>query len=144
MEHIMPVGRVAHTGTFVGQLLPVLATSAFLDVISEPDFYPALLANCDYLYAGIRNCLARRGVKGRVQALGARFTILFGVEEEPVSYPDVARRDVAFAHRFFVEAYRRGLWIPATAHIGISSAHTRADIDESLTIIDDVLRVLTA
>jgi hypothetical protein len=29
------------------------------------------------------------------------------------------------------------------AHIGISSAHTRADIDESLTIVDDVLRELS-
>jgi glutamate-1-semialdehyde 2,1-aminomutase len=143
MERIMPVGPVVHTGTFVGQLLPVMATAAFLEVITEPDFYPTLLATCEELYAGIRECLARRGVKGRVQALGARFTILFGVEEEPVSYPDVARRDVALAHRFFVEAYKRGLWIPAGAHIGISSAHTRADIAESLSIIDDVLAALT-
>ena len=144
MEEVMPVGPVAHTGTFVGQLLPIMATSAFLDVITEPDFYPNLLGTCEYLYAGIRECLARRGVRGRVQALGARFTILFGVEEEPVSYPDVARRDLDVAHRFFLAAYRRGLWIPAMAHIGISAAHTRADIDESLTIIDDVLKELTA
>jgi len=78
-----------------------------------------------------------------VQALGARFTILFGIEDEPVSYPDVARRDVQFAHDFFIAAYRRGLWMPAMAHIGISSAHTRADIDESLTIVDDVLREMS-
>jgi glutamate-1-semialdehyde aminotransferase len=78
-----------------------------------------------------------------VQALGARFTILFGIEEEPISYPDVARRDVQLANDFFVAAYRRGLWIPAMAHIGISSAHSRADIDESLTIVDDVLRELS-
>ena len=144
MEQILPVGPVVHSGTFVGQLLPVMATGAFLDVITEPDFYPTLLANCEYLYAGLRDCLARRGVKGRVQALGARFTLLFGIEEEPVSYADAGRRDGAFAQRLFVEAYRRGLWIPAGGHIGISAAHTRADIDESLSIIDDVLRVLTA
>jgi glutamate-1-semialdehyde 2,1-aminomutase len=144
MEWIMPLGPVAHTGTFVGHLLPIVATGAFLDVITEPDFYPTLLGTCDELYAGLRDCLARHGVKGRVQALGARFTILFGVEEEPVSYPDVARRDVAFAHRFFVAAHRRGLWIPAMGHIGISSAHTRADVAESLTIVDDVLRELVA
>jgi glutamate-1-semialdehyde 2,1-aminomutase len=144
MEQIMPAGPVVHTGTFVGHLLPVMATGAFLDVITEPDFYPTLLANCEYLYAGLRDCLARRGVKGRVQALGARFTLLFGIEDEPISYPDVARRDVTFAHRFFVEAYRRGLWIPATGHIGISAAHTRADLDAALSIVDDVLRVLTA
>jgi glutamate-1-semialdehyde 2,1-aminomutase len=144
MEHIMPLGSVVHTGTFVAQMLPIMATSAFLDVIAEPDFYPTLLGNCEYLYAGLRECLARRGVKGRVQSLGARFTILFGVEDDPVSYPDVARRDVAFAHRFFLAAYRRGLWIPAMAHIGISAAHTRADVDESLNVIDDVLAELMA
>lgn len=139
MEMVMPLGPVVHSGTFVGHLLPIMATSAFLDVITEPDFYPTLLGNCDYLYDGLRDCLNRHGVKGRVQALGARFTILFGVEEEPTRYPDVARRDVDFAHKFFLSAYRRGLWIPAMAHIGISSAHTRSDIDESLAIIDDVL-----
>jgi hypothetical protein len=30
------------------------------------------------------------------------------------------------------------------AHIGISAAHTRADVDEALTIIDDVLKEVTA
>ena len=143
MEQILPLGPVVHSGTFVGQLLPVMATGAFLEVITEPDFYPTLLADCEYLYGGLRECLARRGVKGRVQALGARFTLLFGIEEEPLSYGDAARRDVALAHRLFIEAYRRGLWIPAVGHIGISAAHTRADIDEALSIIDDVLRVLT-
>lgn len=142
MELVTPLGPVVHTGTFVGHLLPIMATGAFLDVITEPEFYPALLGTCEYLYAGLRDCLARHGVKGRVQALGARFTILFGIEDEPASYPDVAQRDVAFARRFFLAAYRRGLWIPAMAHIGISSAHTHADIDESLTIIDDSLREL--
>lgn len=144
MERVLPLGPVVHTGTFVGHLLPIMATSAFLDVITEPDFYPTLLATCDHLYTGLRACLARRGVTARVQALGARFTILFGVEEEPVSYPDVAARDVDFAHRFTIEAYRRGLWMPAVAHLGISAAHTRADIDEALGIVDDVLRALTA
>ena len=78
-----------------------------------------------------------------MQALGARFTILFGIEDEPISYPDVARRDVKFAHDFFLAAYERGLWIPAMAHIGISSTHSRADIDESLAIVDDVLRLMS-
>jgi glutamate-1-semialdehyde 2,1-aminomutase len=143
MEQIMPLGPVVHTGTFVGHLSPIVATSTFLDIITEPDFYPTLLGNCDYLYAGLEDCLERHGVTGRVQALGARFTILFGIEEEPVSYPDVARRDVQFAHDFFIAAYERGLWMPAMAHIGISSAHTRADIDQSLTIVDDVLREMS-
>src|SRR5262249_8820462 len=73
MERIMPLGPVVHSGTFVGHLLPIVATSAFLDAITEPDFYPTLLDSCEYLYAGLRDCLERRGVKGRVQALGARF-----------------------------------------------------------------------
>jgi glutamate-1-semialdehyde 2,1-aminomutase len=137
MHQVMPLGPCVHSGTFVGHLIPIMATSAFLDVISEPDFYPALFEQCEYLYAGIRDCLARRGVKGRVQALGARFSLLLGVEDEPLSYPDVARRDLEMAHRLFLAAYRRGLWMPATGHLGISSAHTRADVDESLNIIDD-------
>ena len=142
MEHIMPLGPCVHTGTFVGHLIPIMATRAFLDVITEDDFYPNLLANCEYLYSGIRDCMARHGTKGRVQALGARFAILFGVEEEPVHYRDAARRDGEMAHRFFIAAYHHGLWIPAMSHIGISAAHTRADIDESLNIIDDVLAEL--
>ena len=143
MDLILPVGPVIHTGTFVGQLLPVMATGAFLEVITEPDFYPTLLGNCEYLYKNLRDCLARHGVKGRVQSLGARFTVLFGIEEEPINYQDVVRQDGAFAHRVFIEAYRRGLWIPANGHIGISSAHSRTDIDTALSIIDDVLQVLS-
>ena len=68
---------------------------------------------------------------------------LIGIEEEPINYQDVVRQDGAFAHRVFIEAYRRGLWIPANGHIGISSAHSRSDIDTALSIIDDVLQVLS-
>ena len=87
MHQVMPLGPCVHTGTFVGHLIPVMATSAFLDVISEPDFYPALFEQCEYLYAGLRDCLARHGVKGRVQSLGARFSILLGIEAEPGQLP---------------------------------------------------------
>jgi glutamate-1-semialdehyde 2,1-aminomutase len=144
MHQVMPLGPCVHTGTFVGHLIPVMATSAFLDVISEPDFYPALFEQCEYLYAGLRDCLARHGVKGRVQSLGARFSILLGIEAEPVNYQDVARRDLELAHRLFLAAYNRGLWMPVTGHLGISSAHSRADIDEALNAFDDALAEVAA
>lgn len=132
MRHIAPAGPVIHSGTYLSHLGSVLAIGAFLDVATEPDFYPTLLGRADRLTDGLRRLFADAGLRVRVQQYGARFSLLFGIETEPARYHDVAGEDRALADAFYRNAVAAGVYLNPGWHHGISIAHTDADIDEGL------------
>ena len=78
-----------------------------------------------------------------MQSTGARFSLLFGLEDEPENYRMlVDHRDVARTGRFFQMAMEYGVFTWAGFHHGISSSHTDADVDAILERLDDVMRRL--
>ncbi len=132
MRHVAPMGPVVHSGTYLAHLGSVLAVGAFLDVATEPGFYPTLLARADRLTDGLRRLFADVGLRVRVQQYGARFSLLFGIEAEPARYRDVAGEDRELGDAFYRNAVAAGVYLNPGWHHGISIAHTDADIDEAL------------
>jgi glutamate-1-semialdehyde aminotransferase len=126
-------------GKFVRSLIPIVAARAFLEVASRPDFYPHLLGLSDRLYAGLREIIARVGLKARVQAAGARFGILFGIEEGPAgevqNYRQTLARDREQEASFYRAALRHGVFVLGYHH-GLSAAYSEADVDELLSRLE--------
>ena len=83
----------------------------------------------------------RAGEPVRVQGLGARFSMLFGLEDEPHRYADVADIDREREKAFYRAALDRGVYFHYSWHHGFSSQHTRADLDAALERIEDAVRV---
>src|SRR5581483_353251 len=125
---------------FNANLIPILAANAFLDQIAQPDFYPTLLATCERFHAGLRDAFEMAGLPVWVQARGARFSLLFGLYEEPRSYREAARWDRDLARRFFGAAMEEGVYFHFAWHHGISSQHTQADLDRALEGIEAAAR----
>ena len=137
MDHLTPLGKVSHSGTYLGHPAAILACNTFLDEISKPGFWDALLGRCDQLYSGLRDIIERRGVKCRLQSVGARFCLLFGLEDEPTCYADMVRnRDVERTNRFFRAAMANGVFTWHGYHHGISAAHSQADVETILERLD--------
>jgi len=137
MDHLSPVGQVRHSGTYLAHPTAILACNAFLDEISTAGFWDKLLRRSERLYAGIREIIEHRGIKCLLQATGARFSFLFGVESEPENYRTmVESRDAKLTGRFFQSAMKRGLFTWTGFHHGISASHTDADVDTILERID--------
>ena len=136
MEHFKPVGKCQHSGTYLGHLVTVLGALACLEEISAPGFYERLNLTGDQLYGGIQDILARTGVKARLQYLGARFTIYFGVDEPVTNYRQAAQHNVEMMLTFLRTCYEHGVYFHdyggRVAHHGFSIAHTHADIDRVL------------
>ncbi len=136
MEHFRPVGDCAHSGTYLGHLVTVLAALACLEEISSPGFYERLNAVGCRLYDGIEDILARTCVKARLQHLGARFTIYFGVEAPVTNYRQAARHNVSMMLTFLRTCYEHGVYFHDysghVAHHGFSVAHTEPYIDRGL------------
>jgi glutamate-1-semialdehyde aminotransferase len=81
---------------------------------------------------GLRGVLAAAGLDVRVQAYGPRFSLLFGVAQQPRNYADVATADRDTERRFYREALREGVYLHHGWHHGISAVHDDAVLDEAL------------
>lgn len=120
---------------------------AALQEIEQPGFYGQIFATAAQLYGGLTALFARYGIPARVQGLGARFGIYFGLTHEVTAYQDAARIDGALAGRFIRECVARGVYFHnygtmALGHHGFSAAHTSADIAETLTRVEDALKAM--
>ncbi|MCG3146798.1 MAG: Glutamate-1-semialdehyde 2,1-aminomutase [Verrucomicrobiae bacterium] len=141
MDHLSPLGKVSHSGTYLAHPTAIHACNAFLDEIARPDFWPDLLQRTDRLCAGLRQIIAQRGVKCWLSQTGARFCFLFGADREPTNYREmVDSRDSARTGKFFQSAMAAGVFTWAGYHHGISAAHTDADVDEILNRLDTCLK----
>jgi glutamate-1-semialdehyde 2,1-aminomutase len=145
MSAFSPVGKAALSGTYSGHLFGVMAALATLDELAAPDCYDGpsgIHAMAARLYDGMDQVFRRRGLRCRVQGIGARFGLLFGLDpDEPVStYQQAARHDGTLLHAFVRAAAQHGVYFHsydvALGHHGFSTAHTAETIDDALERIE--------
>ncbi|MGZ8705618.1 MAG: aspartate aminotransferase family protein [Aeromicrobium sp.] len=142
MSAVAPLGPAVHSGTYNAHLVPILAGLAFLDQVTDPAFYPSLRALGDFFYPELQQIFDRAGLTVRVQSMGARFSLLFGLDHEPHDYRDVQVHDKTLATRFYGYAMDEGVYFHASWHHGFSAAHTREDLGDALGRIDMAARRL--
>jgi len=147
MRVLSPLGPAAHSGTYSGHLFAVLAALAALDVIGKEGFYDDIFATADRLYTGLTGLFERHKVPARVQGLGARFGMYFGITAPVGSYQEACRIDGELTYRFIRACFERGVYFHnygrmALGHHGFSASHTPADIDETLNRVESALRAM--
>ncbi len=145
METFSPLGSAAHSGTYSGHIFGLLAGLATLDELASPGFYDGpdgILAAADRLYSGLREIFERHSIRCRVQGLGARFGLYFGIDpaSEPRVYQDVAGHDSESLKKFIAACYERGVYFHsydvALGHHGFGASHGPSEIDDALNRID--------
>jgi glutamate-1-semialdehyde 2,1-aminomutase len=142
MEMLAPTGRVAHSGTYSGHLLSILAALATLDELSKPGIYDRINATANRFYADLQGIFDRHDLPVVVQGRGARFGIYFGRREPVRTWADAAGHDHELNRRFSLSCLERGIFIHAytkqgpPGHAGFSLAHSEQDIAEILTVVD--------
>jgi glutamate-1-semialdehyde 2,1-aminomutase len=146
MERLMPTGDCQHSGTYNGHPVAVAAGLAAVTAYREPGFYDHIRAVAGRLYVGLQAIFDRNGVAARVQGLGARFGIYFGVVGEVRSYRDAVRHQRERMLRFIAAAIRHGVYFHdyggAACHHGFCSAMSLADADEALNRLDAAVRAM--
>lgn len=142
MSACAPLGSAEHRGTYNANLIPVLAAIAFLDLVMDPQFYVHLDRIEKRFYGGFQEIIDRRKIKCQLQYLGARFSLLFGLEKPATNYREAAQRDAGMLIKFVKELRKRGVYICNCWHHGWNAAYTDTDIDECLNRIDDAMAAL--
>lgn len=145
MAHVAPVGKAVHTGTYNAHLIPTMAAHAFLDVASGTGFYERLLSLCERLHEGLRHAFDAADLPVRVQGVGARFALYFGLDphREVTGYRQAAGYDRAMLLAFCREMDTRGVHVSPAWHHGIGAMHTYAIVDQIVDAAYGSARALT-
>lgn len=140
MEHLMPTGDCQHSGTYNAHPVAVAAGHVAVTAYRQAGYYDHIRTVGQKLFDGLNATFARHGVPGRVQGLGARFGVYFGVEGEIRSYRDAVRHDRAMMLKFIRLAIQEGVYFHdyggAACHHGFCGAMTLADADEALARLE--------
>jgi glutamate-1-semialdehyde 2,1-aminomutase len=143
MDRLMPLGDCQHSGTYNGHPVAVAAGLAAVTAYRQPGFYEHINAVAERLYGGLNEVFRRHGIAARVQGLGARFGIYFGVSQPVRSYRDAVRHHREQFLRFVAAAIDRGVYFHdyggAACHHGFCAAMSLADADEALNRLDDAV-----
>jgi glutamate-1-semialdehyde 2,1-aminomutase len=143
MSRLMPQGDCQHSGTYNGHVVPVAAGLAAVTAYCQPGFYDHIHAVADRFYTGLNALFARHGISARVQGLGARFGIYFGVAEPIRSYRDAVRHQRESMLRFITASVRHGVYFHdyggAACHHGYCAAMTLADTEEVLHRLENAI-----
>ncbi len=144
MSSVSPLGRAVHSGTYNAHLIPIMAGLAFIDQATDPAFYPHLRGLEAAFYPELQAVFDRAGVPVLVQSVGARFSLLFGLDRAPVRYRDILAVDTATATRFYGLALEEGIYFHASWHHGFSVMHTSRDLEVALDGIERAARRLAS
>jgi glutamate-1-semialdehyde 2,1-aminomutase len=140
MERLMPTGDCQHSGTYNGHPVAVAAALAAVTAYRRPGFYDHINAVAARLYGGLQAHFERHGVAARVQGLGARFGIYFGIRGEVRSYRDAIKHQREQMLRFIAAAIGHGVYFHdyggAACHHGFCAAMSLGDADEALNRLE--------
>ena len=143
MDLLAPIGPVYQAGTLSGNPLSVRAGLETLSVLQETNPYAALDTAGARLEAGLRDALKKNNLSGCVNRAGSLLTMFLGPER--VRDAEEARTsDAAKFAKFFHGMLARGINIPPSQFeaMFLSTAHTNADIDRTITAAHESLAAL--
>ena len=131
------------TGTLNGNPVCAAAGNAALDVLAQPGVYDRPSAS-----AGGCAGAGRGGHAPRLRGPGAgRGCRLWRALHRPATaalWADLMTADKDLGHRWALELLKRGLLVNPNEKFYISIAHTDADVDRTLEIVDDAFAALRA
>ncbi len=148
MDRLMPVGDCQHSGTYNGHPVAVAAGLAAVTAYRQAGFYEHIFALANRLYPGLESLFQRHGIGARVQGLGARFGIYFGVDTIVRNYRDAVLHQRQQMLRFVAAAIHHGVYFHdyggAACHHGFCAAMTLDDVDETLRRLDRAVETMAS
>jgi glutamate-1-semialdehyde 2,1-aminomutase len=145
MEQLAPLGPVYQAGTLSGNPVATACGLATLKEISKAGFFNALAERTRSLVQGLTAAAAAEGIDFAADCEGGMFGF-FLLPQLPQNYGAVMKSDAPRFGRLFHGLLDRGIYIaPALYEAGfVSSAHSAADIEETVAAARAVFKTLGA
>jgi glutamate-1-semialdehyde 2,1-aminomutase len=143
MRHLAPLGPVYQAGTLSGNPIATACGLATLREIEKPGFFDDLHQKTQGLVQGLKACAQKQGIPFVTESQGGMFGF-FLLPTLPQNYTQVIQSHSQRFARLFHGFLERGVYLaPALYEAGfVSSAHSQADIDQTLTVAESVFQTL--
>jgi glutamate-1-semialdehyde 2,1-aminomutase len=132
------------TNTLNGNPVCAAAGCAALEVLAEPGVYGRLARIGARLRAGIVDAGTRHDFAVQAPGEDAVFGVRFTARRPLRTWMDLTTADKDLGYRWAIELMKRGLVVNPNEKFYISIAHTDADVDKTLGIVDDAFAALRA
>ena len=141
MNQIAPAGPIYQAGTLSGNPLAVSAGLATLRRIELENPYKKLEALGARLEQGLMSAVREAGAPARLNRLGSMFTMFF-TSEAVTDFASARTSDTQRFNRFFHSMLDQGIYLAPSQFEAafISTAHTEADIDQTIEAARKALR----
>jgi glutamate-1-semialdehyde 2,1-aminomutase len=142
MATLAPNGDTFTGGTHGGNPFCVAMAHRVLDLLeSHPEYYAAMRSLAERLACGIRDVFARRDLPYAVVQQESVVDFKFRAGEPNRDYDDARRADRTAYADYYHRMLERGILLPPSQNevMFVSTAHTRRDIDETLTALEQSL-----
>ena len=143
MEMVAPLGAMYQAGTLSGNPLAVSAGIATLTELQKPGVFKKLEEMAERLTEGLTKAFQATEIPSSINRVGSMFTGFFN--DGPVTtLEDAEGSDTEMYGRYFHAMQENGVYIaPSQFEAGfVSTAHTEADIDATVTKASEALRTL--
>jgi glutamate-1-semialdehyde 2,1-aminomutase len=133
-------GRVVHAGTLNGNPIALAAAQAALDILMRDDgaVYGPLLARGERLRAGLETALRSAGCQVLTSGVGSVFQLSF-MPRRARHYRDTLAADAMRYSDFAIGMLDEGILLPHDGRWYLSTAHTEADVDFTLSAAQRVV-----
>ncbi|MBM4467223.1 MAG: aspartate aminotransferase family protein [Chloroflexi bacterium] len=144
-ESVMMViepGKVAHAGTYVGNVVGTAAANATLELLETQPVIETIFQRGQKLMDGIDDILTRAGIPHRVIGLPPIFGLILGTEEEPTDFRAYLEGDAALYERLAMALIERGVMPDSDGREPwfLCYSHGEQEIAETLTAFEDAVK----
>jgi glutamate-1-semialdehyde 2,1-aminomutase len=142
MDVLAPKGQTFTGGTHGGNPFCVAMVHRVLDLVeAHPEYYEYMRGLAARLASGIRQVLAGRGLPYTVVHDESIVDFKFRAGEPNRNYDDALAADKSAYARYYRAMLDRGILLPPSQNevMFVSTAHTAADVDETLAALSDAL-----
>jgi glutamate-1-semialdehyde 2,1-aminomutase len=130
------------SGTLTANPVACAAGMAALSVLEQPGVYDRLHAISQRLAEGLRQAGVAAGVPLQVLGDGPVLQVFFTAHQPLRNHRDLLRADKKKAVQFGYELIRRGVYCTPGGKLYLSLAHSDADIDRTVEVAGEALKVL--
>lgn len=145
MDYLSPTGPVYQAGTLSGNPVAMAAGYASLQLISDPHIHQKLAQTTAQLADGFRQAAAHHRIPLVVNQVGAMMGYFFTDSPEVTCFAQSCQSDAKRFNQFFHLMLQQGIYLSPSPFEALftSAAHTKVEIDKTLSAADQALAQLS-
>ena len=137
-------GKVAHGGTYCGNVVAAAAASATLEILETQPIIENIFARGQELMDGMDQILTSAGIAHVVTGVPSMFSMLVGRDKIPTDYRSYCANDFDLSTELLEGLIERGIMVDDDPREPwfLCAAHNADDVAETLNAFEDTVKAM--